>query len=91
MLDESPAGSALLVSLVQQTTRHIVAVLAKEPCARSRQAVDQRKRSFVEHSLLDLPEQTFNVFVLPQHQQRPRDVLRAAAIECRKLLAGRQP
>src|ERR1700722_2220919 len=43
MLDESPACSALLVSLVQQTTGHIVAVLPKEPRARSRQAVDQRK------------------------------------------------
>src|ERR1700733_33230 len=51
MLDKSPTGPALLVSLVQQTTRNIVAVLSQEPGTRSRQAVDQRKRSLVENAL----------------------------------------
>ncbi len=90
VLDEPPAGTALLVGLVQQSPPDIVAVLAQQPGAWSRQAIDQWKRSFIEQPLLDLAEEALDIFVLPQRQQRPRHILWTAAVKRGELLTGGQ-
>ena len=89
-INRQPARRCLSVSYSRRRA-HIVAVLAQQPGPRPRQAIDQRKRTFIEHASFHLPKQALNIFVLPERKQRTRYILLAPAIERRELLCRCQP